>query len=90
VKSSKIISQRRIPNDKHDINHHHSNHLSDNCHAVLDWEEIKMSNEDYQKLMGNIQNDRDCEHCAHCKPSENGIMGCESWECEFKPKGDES
>ena len=29
---------------------------------------------------------RDCEHCAHCKPSENGIMGCESWGCEFKLK----
>lgn len=58
--------------------------------TILDnFDAITGSDEDYQKLMGNIQNDRDCEHCAHCKPSENGIMGCESWECEFKPKGDE-
>lgn len=73
----KNIHGRRIPNDKHDSNHHHSNHLFDNSHDLLDWEENKMINE------------RDCEHCAHYKPSENGIMGCESWECDFSPKEDD-
>lgn len=25
---------------------------------------------------------RDCDNCMHRKPN-----GCESWDCEFKPKG---
>ena len=44
----------------------------------------------YEEGKNERPHDRDCEHCAHCIPAENGIMGCESWECEFKPKGDES
>lgn len=58
--------------------------------TILDnFDAITGSDEDYQKLMGNIQNDRDCEHCAHCIPAGE-FCACELWDCEFKPKGDES
>jgi hypothetical protein len=35
------------------------------------------------------ENDRDCEHCAHYVKAGLDWYCCESWECEFKPKGDE-
>ena len=43
---------------------------------------------DENEMMWNIQNDRDCEHCAHYVKAGIGWYCCESWECEFKPKGD--
>lgn len=43
---------------------------------------------DENEMMGNIQNDRDCEHCAHYVKAGIDWYCCESWECEFKPKGD--
>ena len=39
--------------------------------------------------MKEAENDRDCEHCAHYVKAGLDWFCCESWECEFKPKGDE-
>ncbi len=62
---------------------------SDFKETILDnFDAITGSDEDYQKLMGNIQNDRDCEHCAHYVKAGIDWYCCESWKCEFKPKGD--
>lgn len=58
--------------------------------TILDnFDAITGSDEDYQKLMGNIQKShRDCENCAHCIPS-GAVSFCELPYCDFKPIGGE-
>lgn len=57
--------------------------------TILDnFDAITGSEDDYQKLMGNIKQ-RDCENCAHCIPA-GSVSFCELPSCDFEALGGES
>lgn len=55
--------------------------------TILDnFDAITGSDEDYQRLMGNIETKGDCQNCVHCIPA-GMVSFCECPTCDFEALG---